>query len=59
MKVLAGRRRDTDDIRLLAEHLGLRTAREVRSVCAEVFPDESIPKRSELLLDELFGGVDS
>jgi uncharacterized nucleotidyltransferase DUF6036 len=57
MKVLAGRRRDADDIRLLADHLGLRTVQEVRSVCVEVFPDESVPKRSELLLDELFGGV--
>lgn len=55
MKVLAGRRRDAGDIRLLADHLGLRTPAEVRAVCVEVFPDELIPKRSEILLDELFG----
>lgn len=55
MKVLAGRRRDVEDIRVLADHLGLRTASEVRAVCVDVFPDESIPKRSELLLEELLG----
>ncbi len=58
MKALAGRRRDVDDIRLLAEHLGLHTADEVRTVCATVFPDEPLPKRTDLLLDELFGTVD-
>lgn len=55
MKVLAGRRRDAEDIRLLANHLGLTTAPEVRAVCVDVFSDEPIPRRSELLLDELFG----
>lgn len=54
MKVLAGRRRDAEDIRLLAGHLGLRTATEVLAVSADVFPDEPVPKRSALLLDELF-----
>lgn len=56
MKVLAGRLRDAGDIRLLADHLGLRTPAQVRAVCVDVFPDEPIPKRSEILLDELFGG---
>lgn len=56
MKVLAGRRRDAADVQKLAEHLGLRTAAEVRAVCAEVFLDEPLPRRSELLLEELFGG---
>jgi Nucleotidyltransferase of unknown function (DUF6036) len=54
MKVLAGRRRDVGDIQLLADHLGLRTPEQVRDVCVDVFPDEPIPRRSELLLDELF-----
>lgn len=54
MKVLAGRRRDADDIRLLVNHLGLRTAAEVRARCIEIFPDEPVPKRSELLLEDLF-----
>ena len=55
MKVQAGRRRDADDIRLLADHLGLRTPADVLAVAAEVFPDEPVPQRSVLLLDELFG----
>ena len=55
MKVLAGRRRDAADIRLLAGHLGLRTAGEVRAVCAEVFPDEPLPARAGPLLAELLG----
>lgn len=54
MKVLAGRRRDADDIRMLADHLGLRTAPQVRQVCETTFPEEPLPTRSELLLDELF-----
>lgn len=57
MKVLAGRRRDADDLRLLVDHLGLRTPAEVLAVSAEVFPDEPVPKRSALLLDELFGST--
>lgn len=56
MKVLAGRRRDADDIRLLAGHLGLTTVEEVLRTCASVFPDEPVPRRSELLLDEMFDG---
>jgi hypothetical protein len=55
MKVLAGRRRDADDIRLLAERLGLTTAAEVQAVCRSVFPDESLPERTRKLLDELLG----
>jgi phosphoglycolate phosphatase-like HAD superfamily hydrolase len=42
--VLAGRRRDADDIRLLADHLGLGDAGEVRATCISVFPDEPIPR---------------
>jgi hypothetical protein len=53
MKVLAGRRRDAADIRLLAQRLGLRSVDDVRARCADVFPDEPLPKRSELLLQEL------
>jgi hypothetical protein len=58
MKVLAGRRRDAEDIRLLADRLGLGSAGEVRATCISVFPDEPIPRRSELLLEELFAPAD-
>lgn len=59
MKVLAGRRRDAEDIRLLAEHLGLSSAAEVRAMCERVFPDEQVPQRSTLLLGELFDAQES
>jgi predicted nucleotidyltransferase len=52
MKVLAGRRRDAEDIRLLVKHLGLRTVEEILTLCAEVFPDEDVPKRARLLIED-------
>jgi predicted nucleotidyltransferase len=58
MKVLAGRRRDEGDIRLLARTLGLGDSAAVLSLCAEIFPDEPVPRRSELLLEDLFGEVE-
>jgi hypothetical protein len=54
MKVLAARRRDADDIRLLVGHLGLTTVEEVLAVCAEVFPDEEVPARARLVLEDVF-----
>jgi hypothetical protein len=56
MKVLAARRRDEDDIRLLAEHLGVTTVQEVLDVCSAVFPDEDLPHRARLILQDLFAG---
>src|SRR5262249_35077265 len=35
MKVLAARRRDADDIRILVKHLGIDSASNVLAVCAE------------------------
>ncbi|MEU2614895.1 DUF6036 family nucleotidyltransferase [Micromonospora sp. NPDC007271] len=54
MKVLAARRRDADDIRFLVEHLGLTTTAQVLSLCAEVFPEEEVPGRARLVLDDVF-----
>jgi predicted nucleotidyltransferase len=54
MKVLAARRRDQDDIKLLAGHLGLSTMEEVLEVCSAVFPDEAMPDRARLILLDLF-----
>jgi hypothetical protein len=54
-KVLAARRRDVDDIRFLANHLGLTTAKDVLALCAEVFPDEQVPDRARLVLEDSFG----
>jgi hypothetical protein len=52
MKVLAARRRDADDIRTLVKHLGISSAADVMALCREVFPDEEIPERARLVLDD-------
>ena len=54
MKVLAARRRDGDDIRFLVKHLGLSTVEEVLALCVEVFPDEEVPARARLVLEDAF-----
>ncbi|SBW25593.1 hypothetical protein [Protofrankia symbiont of Coriaria ruscifolia] len=42
MKVLASRRRDSDDIRFLVKHLGLTTVDQILALCADVFPDDKL-----------------
>lgn len=54
MKALAARPRDTDDIRLLVDHLGLTSSPQVFDLCQRVFPDEPLPDRARLLIEELF-----
>lgn len=53
MKVLAARPRDEEDIRLLARHLGLSTSTQVLELAGEIFPDERIPDRARLLVEDL------
>ena len=55
MKALAARRRDLDDLRLLVDHLKLTTADEVMVLCARIFPDEPLPDRARLRIEDLFG----
>jgi hypothetical protein len=55
MKVLASRRRDSEDIRVLIKRLGLDTTGEVLALCAEIFPDEEVPARAQLVLEDVFG----
>jgi len=55
MKVLAARRRDAEDISYLVKHLGLSSTAEVLAVCAAVFPDEPVPDRARMILEDLFG----
>jgi hypothetical protein len=52
MKVLAARRRDSDDIGFLIRRLGLASVSQVLAVCAEVFPEEPIPDRARLILED-------
>lgn len=59
MKAMAARRRDVDDLRLLVGRLGLTTPDEVLAVCATVFPDEALPDRARLLLEDLFEEIGS
>jgi hypothetical protein len=54
MKVLAARRRDAEDIRFLIERLKLTSAEDVLALCRYVFPDEDVPGRARLVLDDVF-----
>ena len=54
MKAMASRRRDVDDLRILIGVLQLTSAAQVVAVCARVFPDEQLPDRTHLMLDDLF-----
>ena len=54
MKTLAARKQDVEDIRFLIGKIGLASARDVLSICAEVFPGETVPARALLLLEDLF-----
>ncbi|WP_159104553.1 hypothetical protein [Plantactinospora sp. BB1] len=54
MKVLAARRRDAEDIRFLVERLGLTSAEQVLRLCGEIFPEEEVPGRARLVLDDVF-----
>ncbi|MBF5032588.1 hypothetical protein IRY44_22800 [Micromonospora sp. ANENR4] len=49
------RRRDAEDIRFLIDHLGLTSAEQALDLCAEIFPEEEVPGRARLVLDDVFG----
>lgn len=55
MKALAARTRDVDDLRLLANIIGVNSATGALRICAEFFPDENVPPRAAAVLQELFG----
>lgn len=52
--MLAAIRRDGEDIRFLIQRLNLASADQVLAVCAEVFPDEPVPDRVRLILEDAF-----
>jgi hypothetical protein len=55
MKCAAARTvEDSSDIRVLATLLGLTSSREVLKVVGEYIPDERLPVRTRLLLEEMF-----
>jgi hypothetical protein len=53
-KALAARTRDIDDLRLLADIIGVDSAETALQICAEFFPDEEVPARTAAVLQELF-----
>ena len=55
MKALAARTRDIDDLRLLADIVGVESADAALRICANFYPDEAVPPRSAAVLRELFG----
>jgi hypothetical protein len=55
MKALAARTRDIDDLRVLADIIGVQSAGEALQICADFYPDEPLPQRSAAVLQELFG----
>jgi len=55
MKARAARTRDIDDLRLLADIIGLNSAEEALRIRAEFYPDEPVSPRSTVVLLELFG----
>lgn len=55
MKCAAARTaEDAGDIRILAERLGLRSPDEVLAVVTSYFPEDRLPVRTRLLIEELF-----
>lgn len=50
----AARRREAEDIRLFVRKLELSSAKDVLALCAEVFPDEPVPDRARLVLEDVF-----
>jgi hypothetical protein len=55
MKCAAARTaEDAVDIRFLASHLGLSRASEVLEIVSRFFPEDRLPVRSRLLIEEIF-----
>lgn len=54
MKALAARAGDVDDLRLLAGLTAVTTADAALALCAEFFPDEPVPARTQAVLADLF-----
>lgn len=55
MKALAARPQDLDDLRLLLAHLHLERAGDVLAIVGRVFPEQPIPERTRLAIEDLVG----
>lgn len=56
MKAQAARARDIDDLRLLAEIIGIDSLEAALQVCTEFFPEEQLSPRASAVVGELFDG---
>jgi hypothetical protein len=54
MKARAARTRDIDDLRLLADIIGVNSADAALQICMDFYPDEPVSARSAAVLHELF-----
>jgi predicted nucleotidyltransferase len=54
MKALAGRPQDADDIRSIAEHLGITTAQDALEVVTSHVPERLLTPRVRYLLEDIF-----
>jgi len=54
MKAFAARSRDEEDLRRLADIIGIRSLVDALDVCARFFPAEPLPGRARGLLEDLF-----
>jgi predicted nucleotidyltransferase len=55
MKAFAARSRDEDDLRTLADLMGITTVDAALDLCERFFPSEQLPPRSRAMLEDLFG----
>lgn len=55
MKAFAARSRDEEDLRALAEIIGVTTFGAALELCERFFPAEPLPVRSRAMLEDLFG----
>ena len=54
MKARAARTRDIDDLRLLADIIGVKSAEAALQITVDFYPDEPVSPRSAAVLHELF-----
>lgn len=55
MKAFAARSRDEEDLRALAEIIGVTALSMALKICDRFFPSEPLPPRSRAMLEDLFG----
>jgi predicted nucleotidyltransferase len=57
MKAFAARSRDEDDLRTLADIIGITAIEAALELCERFFPAEPLPPRSQAMLEDLFSST--